>query len=286
MTAYDVSILGFGDNVVDKYQHISTMYPGGNCVNVAVYARRLGARHSAYLGYFGNDAEGNHVISALEQEGVETLRCRQLAGPNGCSYNTIQDGDRIFLYSNEGGIRGQIPYILDPFDLQYVRQFDVVHSGNYSFTESELPKLKAAGVSVSFDFSDDSDWAYYQAVAPSVRYAFCSMDGDDAAVEEHLRRVLALGPELVCASRGAEGCVLFDGNAFFRQPAVPLEDVVDTMGAGDSLIAAFLVSYIGYRKQRVPIPLSIPAALRKGAEFAATVCQAEGAFGYGVAYCD
>ena len=40
---YDVSILGFGDNVVDKYEHISTMYPGGNCVNVAVYAHRFGA---------------------------------------------------------------------------------------------------------------------------------------------------------------------------------------------------------------------------------------------------
>ena len=29
---YDVSALGFGDNVVDKYEHIKTMYPGGNCV--------------------------------------------------------------------------------------------------------------------------------------------------------------------------------------------------------------------------------------------------------------
>lgn len=26
---YDVSALGFGDNVVDKYEHIKTMYPGG-----------------------------------------------------------------------------------------------------------------------------------------------------------------------------------------------------------------------------------------------------------------
>ena len=38
---YDVSALGFGDNVVDKYEHIKTMYPGGNCVNFAVYAKCL-----------------------------------------------------------------------------------------------------------------------------------------------------------------------------------------------------------------------------------------------------
>lgn len=44
---YDVSALGFGDNVVDKYEHIKTMYPGGNCVNFAVYAKMFGAKRSA-----------------------------------------------------------------------------------------------------------------------------------------------------------------------------------------------------------------------------------------------
>ena len=29
MNAYPISVLGFGDNVVDKYEHIGTMYPGG-----------------------------------------------------------------------------------------------------------------------------------------------------------------------------------------------------------------------------------------------------------------
>lgn len=37
MAAYPISVLGFGDNVVDKYEHIKTMYPGGNAVNFAVF---------------------------------------------------------------------------------------------------------------------------------------------------------------------------------------------------------------------------------------------------------
>lgn len=53
---------------------------------------------------------------------------------------------------NDGGIRGKTPYILDRFDLEYMKGFDVVHSGNYSFTESELHKIKEAGIPVSFDF--------------------------------------------------------------------------------------------------------------------------------------
>ena len=28
-----IKVLGLGDNVVDKYMHIHTMYPGGNALN-------------------------------------------------------------------------------------------------------------------------------------------------------------------------------------------------------------------------------------------------------------
>ena len=69
---------------------------------------------------------------------------------------TLVDGDRV-LGSNEGGIRGKTPYVLDRFDLEYIRQFDFVHSGNYCFMEKELPKIREAGVPISFDFSDDSE---------------------------------------------------------------------------------------------------------------------------------
>lgn len=281
---YNVSLVGFGDNVVDKYEHISTMFPGGNCVNVAVYAKMNGAARCAYMGYFGTDAEAEHVMDTLAREKIETVKCRQIAGPNGCSVNTIVDGDRVFLHSNEGGIRGETPYVLDRFDLEYMQQFDIVHSGNYSFTEKELPKIRQAGVKVSFDFSDDSDEDYYRQVAPNVDYAFCSFDGDKTAVKTHLQWVAALGPSLVCASRGAEGCMLYDGAEFYIQKAAPLDTVIDTMGAGDSLIASFLTSLIHLEKQGMSRQEAIRVSLQHGAEFAAKVCQMEGAFGYGKKY--
>ena len=282
--AFNAKVLGFGDNVVDKYEHISTMYPGGNCVNVAVYAKLNGAARCAYMGYFGNDAEAEHVIASLAEEQIETVKCKQLDGPNGASVNTLVDGDRVFLHSNEGGIRGETPFVLDRFDLEYIRQFDVVHSGNYSFMEAELGKIRAAGVPISFDFSDDSDAAYYAKVAPDVDYAFCSLDGSTEAVEAHLKAVYALGPSLVCASRGAEGCVMYDGTDFYYQPAVPLQQVKDTMGAGDSLIASFLVCFIDAKKQGLTQREAIEKSLPYAASFAAKVCGMEGAFGHGKLY--
>ena len=66
--SYNVKVLGFGDNVVDKYEHIKTMYPGGNAVNFAVFAKKLGAERSAYMGIFGSDKEAEHVIASLQEE--------------------------------------------------------------------------------------------------------------------------------------------------------------------------------------------------------------------------
>ena len=47
---YDVSVVGFGDNVVDIYTHMNRQYPGGNCVNLAVYAKMFGAKRCTYMG--------------------------------------------------------------------------------------------------------------------------------------------------------------------------------------------------------------------------------------------
>ena len=145
MSKYSTKLLGFGDNVVDIYDHQKTMYPGGNCVNVSVYGKMSGCEKTAYMGYFGDDEEAELVIDALKKNGVETVKCRQLHGENGYSRITLKDGDREFLDFNEGGIRGKTPYVLDRFDLEYMKGFDVVHSGNYSFTEGELHKMKEAG---------------------------------------------------------------------------------------------------------------------------------------------
>lgn len=63
-------------------------------------------------------------------------------GENGWSRNTVVDGDRVFLDYNNGGIRGDVRYPLGRFELAYAKQFDLVHTGIYCFTERELPSLR------------------------------------------------------------------------------------------------------------------------------------------------
>ncbi len=285
MAEYPISVLGFGDNVVDKYEHIRTMYPGGNAVNFAVYAKMFGVERSAYMGYFGNDEEAEHVIASLAAEGIETIKCGQLIGENGAARATLQDGDRVFLGSNEGGIRGETLYVLDRFDLEYIKGFDLVHSGNYCFTERQLPKIRNAGVPISFDFSDDSTPEYYEQISPFVDYAFMSCsEMSESQVRRHLETVVGYGPAFACASRGADGCIAYDGKEFYVQAAKPIEKVVDTMGAGDALLTAFLSGYISRKKAGAEGPDIIRECLDTAAAFAAKVCGIEGAWGHGATY--
>lgn len=278
----DVSVLGFGDNVVDIYEHTATMYPGGNAVNFAVAAKRLGAKRSAYMGYFGSDAAGEHVITSLEEEGIELVKCRQLLGANGAARVTVREGDRVFLGSNEGGIRGETSFVLDRFDLAYIRQFDVVHTGNYCFTERQLPKIHTAGVPISFDFSDDSSDEYVAQIAPLVDFAFmsCSELTEDET-RERLAWVVSLGPCYANATRGSEGALGYDGKRFYRQESKPVEKLVDTMAAGDTFLTGFVVSWFELTKQGVTGSERIERSLDVAASAASEACGWAGSWGHG-----
>jgi len=69
------------------------------------------------------------------------------------------------------------------------------------------------------------------------------------AEEHNLRKaaakILKMGPSSVIIKRGDAGALLFHGGGAFAAPAMPLSDVVDPTGAGDSF-AGGLMGYLAY----------------------------------------
>ena len=76
-------------------------------------------------------------------------------------------------------------------------------------------------------------------------------------------------PQIVVATRGGKGSLAYDGESFYPGQIVPCS-VVDTMGAGDSFIAGFLIAWL----KKEPIP----ACMRAGAENAAVTLGYPGAW--------
>src|SRR5438046_1907388 len=53
------------------------------------------------------------------------------------------------------------------------------------------------------------------------------------------KKVLDMGPKYLIIKKGEHGALLFHGNHVFFAPALPLEDVFDPTGAGDSFGGGF-----------------------------------------------
>jgi sugar/nucleoside kinase (ribokinase family) len=54
------------------------------------------------------------------------------------------------------------------------------------------------------------------------------------------KELMAMGPSVVVAKQGEYGAALFTADGFFALPAMPLEDVRDPTGAGDSFAGGFI----------------------------------------------
>lgn len=292
-----IKVLGIGDNVCDKYLHIKTIYPGGNALNIAVFAKLSGA-DSAYLGTFGDDEVGRHVYTVTKNLGLDLSHCRMVSGANGCARVTLTDGDRVFLRGNKGGIARVNPPVLTKIDEEYIAGFDLIHTSIYSYMESELPVMRRAAKFVSMDFSNGYTDEYLKKCCPYIDCAEISCgDMEEENIREIMYRIKTYGcRQIVIATRGSKGAYVLVGNKFYEQSPC-LVKAIDTMGAGDSFITCFLMNYLDGMKVAVDFPeksgdrgvvtaeeyqdMLVKLSLYRAAVFSAKQCQRDGSFGFG-----
>jgi fructoselysine 6-kinase len=272
-----MKFIGVGDNVVDCYLDQRAYYPGGNAVNVAVnvmkFGRETDVERSAYLGIFGNDREAEHIKKSLSAENVEWNHSRVVAaisGHPGVKLN--EDGDRIFTGGPKNTAQHIVRLNFTDDDFNYIKQFDLCHTSCYSLLEDFLPALSKC-CPLSFDFSDEHNDDYIARVAPHLTYAFFS--GSDLSDKE-IDRIIALchkcGAKIVGITLGSRGALFSRAGECFTQGVTPVPKMVDTMGAGDSFIAGFLLQYHSRRDMK--------AALAFAARCASQTCAISGSFGH------
>ncbi|RUX34023.1 MULTISPECIES: PfkB family carbohydrate kinase [unclassified Mesorhizobium] len=261
-----VRIFAFGDNVVDCYPDRNLMYPGGNCVNHAVFARRAGAE-TAYAGAVCDDDAGRLIKRALTNEGVDVSSLRVEQGQTAYCLIETRNGDRVFVGANLG------VSIVAPSasDMARLGDFDAIHTGRSSHVDAWLPRF-ARATKVSYDLATAHD---PERIAQVASHCFLlSLSGGEKARADALalgRHALSGGARWALVTRGIEGALLMGESGVFEAPAQPVE-AVDTLGAGDTFIANVLVGLLNRDRP--------DAILAKAAEAAAITCLTSGAFGY------
>jgi len=260
-------VCGVGDNVVDRYFNQKLMFPGGNAVNFAVHAQRSGL-HAAYVGVIGTDSDGDLIRTSLQAEGVELTRLRVKEGANAfATVHMDDDGNNRKWGQCEKGVS---VFQLDNTDLDYLAGFDLIHTGETSGLDDQLP-LVHERVAISFDFSD-RDLEYATKLLPYLKVAaFSRADADDTEIKRVLDAAQSAGVELITITQGARGATVCHKGEILFVPAVPI-DAVDTLGAGDAFVSRLVC--------RVLTGVPLADAAHAAAGYSALICSMRGGFGH------
>jgi sugar/nucleoside kinase (ribokinase family) len=243
---------------------------GGSAANQAVWLAHFGLNVS-FIGRVGSSDHAAQV-AAFEQCGVEPWLSSDEERETGRLIALVDpSGERSFLTdrgANDGLSEEDIPDVL-------LRRADLIHLSGYSFVapsprQAVRGAMERAGrVPVSVD---PASAEFLREMGPQnflewTRGAqICFPNSEEAAVltgsadSEAQIAALARHYPLVVVKRGADGCEAAAGASRWRASS-PVVQAIDTTGAGDAFVAAFLAAKLG----QAPIDDCLTRAAAAGA---------------------
>jgi sugar/nucleoside kinase (ribokinase family) len=230
---------------------------GGSAASVASMAARLGSE-SRFIGQVGTDAIGRALVAELGTEGVDVFAVRQ-SGTTGTIVALVDHtGERTMLTDRRACLE------LDRPDPTWLDGVTVLHVPLYSLVEPPISKTAMAvigwaharDIPVSIDASSSSiiemvGVAEIRELLTVLDPAVLLANGNEAAV---LEVEGGLDNTMVVVKHGPSPAVVFAvGSAPVEVPAIAVESVTDTTGAGDAFAAGFLTYGVGLGWQDDPV---------------------------------
>jgi sugar/nucleoside kinase (ribokinase family) len=213
----------------------------GNGVALGWHALGLATK---FIDFLGDDIQGRQVLAAYAEQGLDFSHVLSPHGtPRGI--NLVDPAGRRFsFYDGRHPADLRLPR---PFYLPFLERARHVHLSIVGHNRDMYEDVHRLGVTSSTDLHDwDGRNPHHRHYALASDYVFLSAAALGDRLEEVMHRILDEGrARLVVATAGAAGChLLVRGDKKARHfPAVrPERPVVDTNGAGDAFVTAFLHS--------------------------------------------
>ncbi|WP_169583256.1 PfkB family carbohydrate kinase [Microbacterium thalassium] len=252
-TALDIDVLVIGEALMDIVikGSQSVEAPGGSPSNVALGLGRRGV-DVALLTKLGSDPRGSTITRHLEGSGVWVLAESFGSGPTSAAYaHILGDGSARYdfridwtLSRERLGVKprtvhtGSIAAFLAPGADIVLQHIDRLGPEIVTFDPNIRPALVGDPNSARARFQEFARQCTVLKLSDEdAEFLYPGMD--QAGV---IRAISDLGPRLIAFTRGADGAALAADGHLVEVPG-PKVAVADTIGAGDTFMAALLADY-------------------------------------------
>lgn len=230
------------------------MLPGGKGINVSTVLKRLGMENVAVLPIAG--FSGEKLLEMISKENLSYDAFR------------LQEGDtRInvkVLGKNETELNAEGPSLTEEERKLFIEKFECLTEGDYLVLSGSVPKalggqfyaaimkkLHQRGVKIVVDTIGDNFVNALEnkpfLVKPNkeeLENLFAVKADTDEELLELAEKVQTMGAENVLVSLGDKGAFLVTKDNKVLQKNAPKGQAVNTVGAGDSMVAGFLAGYL------------------------------------------
>ena len=286
----NIDILCVGEVLVDFIGHQNDVlinetrdyhrYLGGSPANVAMNCKRLGLK-STMVSSVGNDGFGEYIFKRKQEIGVNTANVKKLDNKS----------SSVIFVSRSNGTPDFIPYrnadnhiYDDQITTAMLSQTKIFHTTCFALSKNPaqttiLKKAKEAtenGCKLSIDINYAKELWDCKEEALEIIKTYCALIPLIKISEDDMLRLFEkelphqeifdyfhnLGVDIVCLTLGSKGVKLSQkGKELIQLPAIKIDNVMDTTGAGDAFWSGFLFAYI----QNKPIKECLNIALNLAA---------------------
>lgn len=293
-----------GENLIDLVQldqrdglPLYQAIPGGSPFNLAIAAGRQGLQ-TGYLTPISTDKSGDLLAARLDEAGVVLTGGRHPA-PSSLATVTLTNGVPSYSFYRDGTAERQISE--DRLTAALTTDARLFHIGSLALAggadadvwEALSARCKQAGIAVSLDpnvragLIADPD-SYRARLARMMQLADIIKLSDedltwiypDQSEQDALAQLVKdSGASVLVLTRGENGASLFHDGHWHDEPVAPMDELKDTVGAGDTFMATMLVWLVqnGAIGQLAGLSLGDKLAMvRRAARAAAINCSRQG----------
>lgn len=228
---------------VDVFDATGEIRPGGEALNFAAIASGYDNISVDILGAIGDDHYGSAVLDSIKGKSIGKNYIHIIPDAATASHRIYltENGDRYFKEDSwQGGIYET--YCLTAADKEKITNSDVVFTTYNCPSFNEVLTLRKKGrFQLAVDFNITRNFDELEKIVPHIDFFLIS--GDESILPQ-FQTWSEQYHNIFNITLAENGSVTYFMGKEYRVDAVPVQEVIDTTGCGDSYHAAFLCSYM------------------------------------------